>query len=207
MKVAVLNPNTSEAMTRAVVAELARRCPDARFAGVTAARGDAVIDSRAAYERASLRAAELAAQAPGDCDAWVLACFGDPGLATMRAATAVPVLGMAETALQAAAAYAQPYAMLTAGAGWVPLLQRCASDAGAARWLVDVYALEGNGADVRADPRAFATAIEAMSKRAADAGARRIILAGAAFAGLAFALDERLAPIDTLDALAARLGG
>jgi allantoin racemase len=46
-------------------------------------------------------------------DAYVLACFGEPGLAEARAMLDVPVLGIAQAAMHAVALVAGSFAVVT----------------------------------------------------------------------------------------------
>lgn len=201
MKLVVLNPNTTQAMTDAVVQELLHRahaCMD--VVGLTAAHGSAVIDSAATFAHGAESALAMASAIPTEADAVLLACFGDPGLAALRAAVQVPVVGLAEAAVYAAMADGRPFAIVTAGSGWVPLLHDCVASYHAARALVGVLALPGNGSQLKQNPDAFRAAVLQLSTQAADAGAAQLILGGAAFAGLTFEVDKRLTVIDVMAA-------
>lgn len=201
-----LNPNTNAAMTEAVVAELHAQAPTGTTVrGLTARTGCAVIDSRDSFAIGARAALATLAEVPADADAVLLACFGDPGLEALHRASTIPVVGLAEAALHAAHAAGQPYAIVTAGADWVGMLRERAADFGAGRWLVDVYALPANGAALRRDPAAFRAELRRLSAIAAEAGARTLILGGAAFAGLAFEVDARLALMDVARVASAAL--
>ena len=201
----VLNPNTTAAMTNAVVARMAPLLPGAELCGLTAPNGPSVIDSRESFAVGAVSAIDLLADLPAGTDAVLLACFGDPGLAEMRARSAVPVVGLAEAAILEAVSGKRRFAIVTAGAAWVPMLRECVAAHGAAQSLVDVYALDGNGADLRRDPAGFGAAISAFAARAVEEGARSLILGGAAFAGLGFVLPAGLCTIDIFEAAARRL--
>lgn len=205
MRFVVLNPNTTASMTDAVVERLRRLLPGAVLSGLTAPEGAAVIDSRDTFEVGARAAVGLLAEVPAGTDAILLACFGDPGLAAMREATAFPVVGLAEAAVLEALDAGRRFAIVTAGAAWVPMLRECVAGYGAAGGLVGVYALEGNGAALRRDPAGFASAVSALAGQAAGAGAEVLILGGAAFAGLEFDLPAGLEVIDIFEAAARRL--
>lgn len=53
-------------------------------------------------------------------EAYVIACFGDPGLDEVRAAVDVPVLGIAQSAMHAAALTAGSFSVLTSMSATVP---------------------------------------------------------------------------------------
>src|SRR3954452_12227279 len=56
---------------------------------------------------------ERAAARPQRPDAYVIACFGDPGLHEVRALVDVPVLGIAQAAMHAAALSAGTFSVVT----------------------------------------------------------------------------------------------
>ncbi|MFH8622877.1 aspartate/glutamate racemase family protein [Streptomyces vietnamensis] len=86
----LVNPNTSTATT-AMMAAIARRSlgPALPVRGVTVARGPRMLTDPDALRAAApeVLAAGLRATAGGDCVALLVAAFGDPGLAELRAAT------------------------------------------------------------------------------------------------------------------------
>lgn len=203
MKLVVLNPNTSSRMTDATVLALRGALPTSfDLVGMTAARGVPVIDTAERFAIGAATALDMLAEVPLDADAILLACFGDPGLLSLRRQAAVPVIGMAEAAARAARRAGQRFAIVTAGSGWVPLLRDAMRALEADDLLVDVYPLPGNGADLQRDPAAFRDGVAALSRQAADDGAQALVLGGAAFAGLDFAIDARLQRIDVMSAIA-----
>ncbi|WP_086830840.1 aspartate/glutamate racemase family protein [Streptomyces sp. NRRL B-24572] len=86
----LVNPNTSTATT-AMMTAIARRSlgPALPVRGVTVARGPRMLTDPDALRAAApeVLAAGLRATAGGDCAALLVAAFGDPGLAELRAAT------------------------------------------------------------------------------------------------------------------------
>jgi Asp/Glu/hydantoin racemase len=209
MKLLVLNPNTTASMTDAVVAQALHHAPPGtEITGMTAQSGCTVIDSPETFAEGAKTALQMLAHVPPQTDAMLLACFGDPGLEVLQRAAAIPVVGLAQAAVHAAALAGQPFAIVTAGTQWVAMLQKRVHDFAAHQLLVGVYALPVNGAQLRSDPAAFQHEVFQLSMLAADAGARSLILGGAAFAGLAFSIDDRLTLLDPVEmALRAMLCG
>lgn len=113
MRIAVLNPNTSDAMTGAMTAAAqAVLPPDVQAHGITAPRGPAAIEG---YEDQAIAAAavcEMVRASPG-YDAYLIACFGDPGLYAARELTRAPVVGIGQAALLTACALGRRFAILT----------------------------------------------------------------------------------------------
>ena len=103
MKLLIVNPNTSSAMTDGI-AQAAREVAAAgtQIVAVNPSFGPLSIEGQ--YDEA-FAAAGVAEQvrlacsgAEGQPDGVVIACFGDPGLDAAREATDAPVLGIAEAA-------------------------------------------------------------------------------------------------------------
>ncbi|WP_425261224.1 aspartate/glutamate racemase family protein [Rubrivivax sp. RP6-9] len=196
----VLNPNTTAAMTAAVQAQVrALVPPGVAVHGSTAQQGAPVIDSAGRFAAA---AAALPAQVAADVPpaaAVLLACFGDPGLESLRGLRR-PVAGLAEAAVAEAVAAGQRFAIVTAGAAWVPLLQQRVADFGATPWLAGVFALPFNGLRLVQDPAGSRAALQAVVAQAERSGAQALVLGGAAFAGLRDLVPTRLVLIEPVAA-------
>jgi Asp/Glu/hydantoin racemase len=206
----VLNPNT----TAAVTATLARLAAAAAPAGgevqaATARFGaryisDEVAAAIAGHAALDAYAAHVASQrAP---DAVLLGCFGDPGLFALRALAApVPVLGLAEAALEAAAAHG-PFVVVTGGAAWGPMLERLLSALPLHGACLGVHTLDLTGGELAANPDRAAQALRDAVRDALARwpAAQAVLLGGAGLAGLA----DRVAlgvPVPVLDNVALAL--
>jgi Asp/Glu/hydantoin racemase len=102
-RIVVVNPNSTEAVTRAIERALAPLCfiggPDIEC--VTLAEGPPGIESQADVEQVVQPLCSVV-RARADAGAFVIACFSDPGLHACREATSRPVLGIAECGLLSA---------------------------------------------------------------------------------------------------------
>ena len=202
----LINPNTSGHVTALLAHHaLALAPPGAVLTAVTAPFGEPYIASEAAAAIAEQAvpaawaahradtAADTAANtataavtqaaagiAPHAPHAVLVACFGDPGVAALRALTPVPVLGLAELAMLAAQAHGR-YASVTGGAAWGPMLQRLAGSLGLAESLAGVVTVERTGAELLADPAAAqALLLDACHQALALGGVQAIVIGGAA---------------------------
>jgi allantoin racemase len=117
MRIAIINPNTTESMTKAVLtsaATVARNTTE--LIGVTAARGVSSVESHVDEVLAALSVLEeverLESQ-PDRPDAYVVACFGDTGVPGAREAARGPVVGMSEAAMMSAVLIAHRFAIIT----------------------------------------------------------------------------------------------
>ncbi|MEV4802027.1 aspartate/glutamate racemase family protein [Nonomuraea sp. NPDC049421] len=111
----VINPNTALAMTESI-----GRCARAvassstEVTAVSPAMGPESIESH--YDEALAvpgLLAEIAAGERAGVDAYVIACFGDPGLDAARELAAGPVLGIAEAAMHAATMVGRTFSVVT----------------------------------------------------------------------------------------------
>jgi len=115
MKLLLVNPNTSRAMTEGMtVAAQAVAAPGTVVTGRQPTFGPASIESHYddAFGAAGVAEQVRLAAAEG-FDAVVIACFGDPGLDAARELTTAPVLGIAEAAFHAASFVATGFSVVT----------------------------------------------------------------------------------------------
>ncbi len=103
-RILVVNPNSSEAVTRGIDAALAplRRPGGPAIDCRTLAEGPPGIETQHHVEQVVLPLSRLVAAEAPVTDAFVIACFSDPGLAAARAASPKPVFGIAEAGVTAA---------------------------------------------------------------------------------------------------------
>lgn len=120
--IVVINPNSTEAVTRAIDAALAPlRIPGGpEIVCQTLADGPPGVESQSDADAviAPLRRA-IAAQ-DNSAAAFVIACFSDPGLHAAREATAKPVLGIAECGILTALTLGQRFGVISILAKSIP---------------------------------------------------------------------------------------
>ncbi len=115
MHLRIINPNTTRAMTD-LIGRSARvvAAPGTIVDAVQPSMGPASIESH--YEEALAVPGLLEQVALGEAqgvDAYVVACFGDPGLDAARELAHGPVVGIAQAAMHAAALVARRFAVVT----------------------------------------------------------------------------------------------
>lgn len=173
MRIQVINPNTSMAMTD-VIGAAARRVAGAGVSILVSGSRNGPASIESAYDEAMAVPGLLQAVREGmrqSVDAHVIACFGDPGLDAARELSGAPVLGIAEAAMHTATLLAPGFSIVTT-------LQRTV--AGAER-LVTQYGFSRQCRRVRA------TGIEVLQLEHA---ARDAALFGRVLAECERALDE-----------------
>jgi Asp/Glu/hydantoin racemase len=192
MRLLLLNPNTTASITELMAKRAAAILgPSIEIRAVTGRFGCRYIASRAAAAVAGHAALDALAEHGADCDAVLLACFGDPGLLALREMSAVPVVGMAEASCHFACLSGRRFSIVTGGERWRPMLEEFVAALGLSSWLASIRTVAPTGAEIAADPeRAIAGLAHACRAAAEEDGAEAVILGGAGLAGLA----ERIAP-------------
>jgi allantoin racemase len=113
MRIKLINPNSTASMT-ASMAQAARQvaASGTEIDAVTSVSGPVSIEGH--YDEAiSVIGLIDAMRADPDADAYVVACFGDPGLLAARELTHAPVVGIAEAAMHAATFLSTSFSIVT----------------------------------------------------------------------------------------------
>jgi allantoin racemase len=115
MKIKIINPNTTWSMTRTIgEAAQAVVSEGVEIIAVSPAHGPASIEGY--YDEAMACVGLLEEIRKGEaegCDAYVIACFGDPGLDAAREVANGPVIGVAEAAMRNACYLATGFSIVT----------------------------------------------------------------------------------------------
>lgn len=193
----LINPNTNALTTQRLEDTLRPRLPAGVSLQVCTARfGARYIACEASHAVAAHAcldawATERAAH-PQPLDGVLIGCFGDPGLFALREASGCRVTGLAEASFIQAAAHG-PFAIVTGGERWKPMLVRLAQSLGYGDLLRHVETVAPSGAALQADPDMALRCLGDACEQAARSGVRAIILGGAGLAGYAPALAARCA--------------
>ena len=203
MKLRVINPNTTASMTAKIgSAAAAAAAPGTVIEAVQPSFGAPSIEGHfdEVWGAAGVSEQVLAGR---DADAYVIACFGDPGLHAARELAAGPVIGIAEAAFHAAALLATGFSVVTT------LTRTCVI----AEHLVQQYGFERrckgiHGTDIAVleleDPAsdAFARILAASEHALVHDRSGAIVLGCAGMADLCAALQRRLG-VPVIDGVAA----
>jgi allantoin racemase len=113
MRIRVINPNTTESMTETIAAAArAIAAPGTEIAATTARSGAVSLEGHYDEAMSVVGLVEAITEDP-NADAYVIACFGDPGLLAAREIAAGPVLGIAEAAMHAASFVSTGFSVVT----------------------------------------------------------------------------------------------
>ncbi|TPG34335.1 aspartate/glutamate racemase family protein [Mycolicibacterium hodleri] len=195
MRLLIVNPNTTASMTAAIgAAAHAVARPTTEVVAVNPVHGPASIENYEDETRclpgllAEVRRAEAMSNSP---DAYVIACFGDPGLEEVRATVDVPVLGIAQAAMHAAALSAGSFSVVTSMSATVPTAWELAKTY-TPRQCLGVHASDIPVLQIDSDPTTIEPIGDLCEKALAQDGSRAIVLGCAAMAKFAAPLTERL---------------
>lgn len=204
----LINPNTNALTTQRLQDTLRPQLPQGASLAVTTARFGAhyiaceASHAVAAHACLDAWATERIAN-PQPLDGVLIGCFGDPGLFALREVSGCRVTGLAEASFIQAAAHG-PFAIVTGGARWKPMLIRLAQSLGYGDRLRHVETVAPSGAALQADPEMALRCLAQACEQAAQPGVRAIILGGAGLAGYAQALRAQC-PLPLIDSAVAGL--
>src|SRR6185503_6723567 len=110
----VINPNSTEAVTRGIDEACAPLRIDGgpRIEAMTLKEGPPGIETQQHVDSVVVPLTKTVASFDGKYDAFVIACYSDPGLHSVREATRKPVLGIAECGILTALTLGQKFAVL-----------------------------------------------------------------------------------------------
>ncbi|MCB5282770.1 aspartate/glutamate racemase family protein [Arthrobacter sp. AL08] len=194
MKLLVINPNISDDVTALIEAEALRSAaPGTELVVRTAGYGVEYIETRFESLIAAGAVAEIVAEytrdGPGSdtsVDAVVVAAFGDPGMPALKELTGIPVLGITEAALCAAALQGHRFSIIAISDRIQPWYRDCVERFGLGGRLASIRSLNEALHGIASVQQDFKAALLALSHQAvAEDGADVVILAGAPLAGLA----------------------
>ena len=144
MRILLLNPNTTEAVTdRLLAVGKTAMAAGTDLIPLTAPRGVPYIATRAEAQIGGAIALEMLAEHHTTVDAAVIAAFGDPGLMGARELFDIPVVGMAEAAMLAACMAGRRFAIVTFATALGPWFQECVEMHGMTARCAGIRMLDG----------------------------------------------------------------
>ena len=195
MKIAVINPNTTQSMTEKIgAAARAVAGPGTTILAVSPSMGPVSIEGH--YDEAVSVLGVLDEVRRGEaegCDGYVIACFGDPGLLAAREVARGPVLGIAEAAMHVASMVGSGFSIVTTLARTVGIARHLVEAYGMTRHCRGIRATDLAVLDLeRADSSASAAILEECRRAVREDRADAIVLGCAGMADLAKRIGESL---------------
>ena len=195
MKIKIINPNTSLEMTRSIDAagrSVARQGTE--IVSVSPTFGPASIESY--YDDYLSIPGILEEIQKGETegyDAYIIACYGDPGLHAARELTTKPVIGIAEASLYMAAMLAARFSIVTVIPRTRTMLEEMVVGYGFRDKVVSIRTSPLYVLDIEKDPAGALEKLRLEARAARDEDdAEAILLGCAGFTQFAQSLEEEL---------------
>ncbi len=200
MKLLLINPNISDAITD-VMAEEAQRsaAPGTAIISAKAKFGTQYIENRVEAVISAHAVLEVLAEHHGTCDAAIISAFGDPGLSAARELMDIPVLGVAEAAFLFAYTQGRRYSIVCLTKRLRTWYMECAGEHGLDGRLVSARALTVPVPDITTAKQDLAEELIAQCRLAVEEdNAEVVILGGGPVAGLAHEIAPQI-PVPVID--------
>ncbi|KRE68464.1 Asp/Glu/hydantoin racemase [Arthrobacter sp. Soil736] len=214
MKLLVINPNISDDVTALIESEALRSAsPGTELVVRTAGHGVEYIETRFESLIAAGAVAEIIAEYTADpagslpasakIDGVVVAAFGDPGMPALKELADVPVIGITEAALCAAALQGHRFSIIAISDRIRPWYLDCVERFGLGGRLASIRSINQSLNSIGTVQADFKETLLTLSRQAvAEDGADVVILAGAPLAGLARELRGHI-PVPVVDGISA----
>lgn len=190
-RILLINPNSSAATTDMMVA-IAASAAGAGYAisGATATRAPAMITSVESLEAAAAEVVEIAVARAGGNDGVIVAAFGDPGLASVKAGVAVPAVGIGESSMLAAAQAGRRFGVATTTPLLKASIDRLPVSLGLAAHYSGTRFADGDPIELMRDPLRLREALAAAVQACIDKdGAQAVIIGGGPLGQVAIELQ------------------
>ena len=187
----VINPNSNEQVTRNLRESFKPFEKMASIESVTLVAGPFGIETDADVEMAASMVIDRVADEL-DRDAYVIACYSDPGLVACRRRTEKPVFGMQESALRAAARDGRRFGVLALSDASIARHLRYIRALGLQDQLAAELSLNVSVEQSAADPAMLDKVIFNGRRLVEEFGAEAIVLGCAGMAALQEAAEQAL---------------
>jgi len=200
MRILLINPNISQSVSDLIRSEAQRAASaETRIEVATASLGVAYIETRFEALLGAYAAATIAAEHQDKHDALVIAAFGDPGLAGIREAIDIPVIGMTEAALMSACMLGGRFSIIAISHRITAWYRETVQMHGLIDRLASIRCLNTPLQNIGTVQQDHELRLRELCKLAVEEdGADVIIIAGAPLAGLARAIRADI-PVPLVD--------
>lgn len=198
MNLLILNPNSTVSMTETIAAAARQVALHSTTISALSGSGPAPASVEGHADAAvavppmlaAIRAAESGPTPPA---AIVIACFDDPGLLAARELARVPVLGIAQSAIQVAMVISSRFSIITTLPRSVPVIEDLVQAYGAGHACRKVRSVDLLVLALESDPdQAFARLVAEGLKAITEDGSEAIVLGCAGMAEMCTNLSQTL---------------
>lgn len=197
MKIKIINPNTTQAMTDGIYkAAVTAASPGTAIVAVSPERGPVSIENWHDEVFAAAGVVEEVHKGEtleGGFDAYITACYGDPGLNPAREVTDKPVVGIAEASMHLATFVAYRFSVVTILPRWKMVMDEVVHRYGLENRCAAIRCTNMEVLDFEREPERGARELYEMSLRTIEEDkAEAICLGCAGMVEFAADLQERL---------------
>lgn len=207
MRILLLNGNTSESITQALLTEAQHNtAPDTVVFAAKCTRGAEVIASRSAEVVAAHAMLEQVAAIKEPFDAVLVAISYDTAVSALRELLDVPVVGMTEAACHIATMVGSRFGVVLPGARNAAFYRERIVACGFEPRLAGMRVIDSSAAAIYKDPESYLELIRNASQALVDEeSCDALILAGAALVGLNRKIQADI-PVPVIDGIACGVG-
>ena len=205
MKILVINPNTTESMTEEIGVSARRHAqPGTVIDTVTAEWGPRSIECHSEEVIAAAATTQLVTRYQGQYDAFVIACYGDPGLYAAKEVTRSPVIGIGEASTLLACMVGHTFSVVTVIDRIVPMLEDMIGRYGLGSRCASVRSSGLTVLEIEQDPARAAREIIRAARQAIELdGAEAITLGCAGMGVVERTVAEALGDVPVIDGVVA----
>ena len=187
----LINPNTSQATTKMMLALARRHAPiNLAIEPKTARRGASLIVDAPALAVAETAVLDLEPELVGD--GVIVAAFGDPGADALRQRMRVPVIGIGEASIRAAAEGGRLFSIATTTPGLEASIRARVEMLGFHKQFASLRITTVDPVAITADAKELEAALFDLVERcSAEDGAEAVVIGGGPLAQAAQALAGR----------------
>ena len=190
MKLLVINPNTTQAMTKSIE-EMANMysLKSSHITTISPSWGPRSIEGHFEEQIAALATIETVALNEDKYDAFVIACYGDPAVAACRELTNKPVIGIGEASMHMACFLGHKFSIITVIPRAKPLLLDLVNNLGLNQKCASIRSTNLSVLEIEANPDRAIEEMIAESHIAIEKDGAEVICLGCAGMG---PLDKRI---------------
>ena len=193
MKLLIINPNTSEAMTEDIrKTVLAIKNPEIEIELIHPDFGAESLESFYDYTLASFGMIRSLKKHEKDYDGILIACFGDPGLYAIEEISDCPVVGIAEASICIANLLGAKFSILAASEKATPMMDNMVATYGMQARSAGSIAINMSVLDVERNKEQAIEKLVNVGRIAKERGAEVLILGCAGMTGISDAVEKRL---------------
>ena len=193
-RILVINPNSTEAVTRG----MDEACDRLRFDGgpaiecVTLAEGPPGIETQEHVDRVVVPLMRMVATRERDYSAFVIGCFSDPGIHALRELTRKPVLGICECGILTALTLGQTFGVIAILRQSIARHARYIAALGLKDRLAGELAVELGVTELADENKTFGRMVDVARRLRDERGANVVVMGCAGMARYRQPLEEAI---------------